>query len=278
MPGLFDRPLRLFVPVSAPSAARFAEAADVHGIIAHPDADLATICDAVDIPVTACLQPLHAYTPAEVDEVLNAGASTVLLPGSKCAYDVKMVVDIVRGRARTLVRIDTPELAADMEALRHIRWDAAHIDLAALSDTGCAQAFVDDATKELCTLLRGRVFGLGCPSPFAASAPGVLAVSQTDRIRAAARLGASLLVLNTRDADDARAVTAQVALARAAWVAACFRSSTTVARDHQLLQHRINTVLLATNPKLPISSGDSTTRTFTAGDGLGDVPNLSVSE
>lgn len=278
MPRLLDRPLRLFVPVATPSAARFAEAASVHSVIATPNADLAAICDAVDLPVTACLLPLHAYTPAEVDEVLNAGASTVLLPGAKCAYDVKMVVDIVRGRARTLVWIDTPELVADMDALRHIRWDAAHVDLAALSDAGCAQAFVDDATKDLCAPLRGRVFGLGCPSPFGASAPGVLAVSQTDRIRAACRLGASLLVLAPRDADDARAVTAQVASARAAWVAACFRSTTTVERDHELLQHRLGSTLAAANPERPISSGDSAAQTLTAGDGLGNVPDLSVAE
>jgi hypothetical protein len=278
MPGLLDRPLRLFVPVSTPSAARFAEAAGVHSVIATPDADLAAICDAVDLPVTACLLPLHAYTPAEVDEVLNAGASAVLIPGAKCAYDVKMVVDIVRGRARTLVWIDTPELAADMDALRHTRWDAAHVDLTALSDSGCAQAFVEDATKDLCAPLRGRVFGLGCPSPFTESAPGVLAVSQTDRIRAACRLGASLLVLAPRDADDTRAVTAQVASARAAWVAACFRSTTTVEGDHERLRHRLGMALPVGNLARPISSGDSAAQILTAGDELGDVPNLSISE
>lgn len=276
MPGLLDRPLRLFVPVSTPTSARFAESPGVHSVIATPDADLAAICEAVDLTVTACLQPLHAYTPAEVDEVLNAGASTVLLPGANDAYDVRMVVDIIRGRARMLLWIDTPSLVADMDALRHIRWDTAHIDLTALSNTGCADAFVEDATEALCAPLRGRAFGLGCPSPFGASAPGVFAVSQTDRIRAACRLRASLLVLNTRDADDARAVTAQVASARAAWVAACFRSTTTIARDHERLQHRLGTP--QPDPNVTVSSRNGAARTVTAGDGLRDVPGLSISE
>lgn len=268
--GLLDRPLRLFMPVSTPAAAQIAESAGVYSVIAKPDADLAPICSAVDVPVTACLQPLHAYTPAEVEEVLAAGASMLLLRGAKTAYDVKMFVDIVRGRAQTFIWVDKPSLATEMDALRRLRWDAAHVDLSALSPTGSADGFVADATEKQCAHLRGRAFGLGCPRPFGASTPGVFAVSNADRIRAACRLGASVIVMNPRDANDARAVNAHVASARAGWVAACFRSSATVEQDHNLLQYRLGTADLAP------TSGDGRAASV-SGDGLAEVPDLDVS-
>ena len=61
--------------------------------------------------------PLHDGTAAEVERVLAAGASVLMLPMFRSAGELARYVEIVRGRARVVGLVETAEAVADIAAV-----------------------------------------------------------------------------------------------------------------------------------------------------------------
>ncbi|PEN13250.1 hypothetical protein CRI94_11460 [Longibacter salinarum] len=234
-----DRPLQLFAPVHSAEVALQVEAAGAQAVIACPGAATEAIVDAIEIPVIACLAPIHSHSVTEIERALATGARMLLLSGNRSALDVRLLLDLIRGRAKTFLWIDQPALLTELNALCELRWTVAHVDLRALTPDGSASAFVDGSASSVCAQLRPRPFGIGCASPVGESSSGTIRLSRTDRIRIAAQMGASVHVTSRRDLADERAVQANIQAALAAWTAARYRSMATVARDFAVLARRI---------------------------------------
>ena len=51
--------------------------------------------------------PIHAYTPLEVEKALSYGADILMLPMTMDRHDAEMFVQLVRGRARVVIMVET---------------------------------------------------------------------------------------------------------------------------------------------------------------------------
>lgn len=55
------------------------------------------------------VNPLHHHSKSEIDEVIAAGADIVMLPMWKSAEEVKTFIDLVGGRAKTMLLLETSQ-------------------------------------------------------------------------------------------------------------------------------------------------------------------------
>lgn len=59
--------------------------------------------------ILARVNPLHMHSPREIDAVIDAGADYVMLPMFTSAVEVREFLDLVNGRARTSLLLETPQ-------------------------------------------------------------------------------------------------------------------------------------------------------------------------
>jgi len=59
------------------------------------------------------VNPLHAHSPEEVNAVVTAGADLLMLPMFKTAVEVMHFVEMVQGRAKVIVLVETPSAMKD---------------------------------------------------------------------------------------------------------------------------------------------------------------------
>lgn len=80
------------------------------------------------------VNPLHNGSKEEIDETVNAGADVIMLPMWKTPDDVKLFLNLVGGRAKTLLLLETKE-AMDCvdEVISQGGFDEVHIGLNDLS-------------------------------------------------------------------------------------------------------------------------------------------------
>jgi len=119
----------------------------------------------VHIPVAVRINALFADTPAEVDQALACGARILMLPMSRTVEDVREFLGIVDHRARTIIQIETPQLAEDVHALTDLDWDYAYIGLndlmVARGGHSIWEALLDGTAQRICQALWGRRYGFG---------------------------------------------------------------------------------------------------------------------
>ncbi|MBX3112561.1 MAG: hypothetical protein KF857_11170 [Fimbriimonadaceae bacterium] len=84
----------------------------------HTLADVVRIREAVDEgQLLVRVDPWHDQSAQQIDEVVRAGADTVMLPMFTTSEEVRSFVDAVGGRARTIALVETP---AAMTRLRSV--------------------------------------------------------------------------------------------------------------------------------------------------------------
>ena len=196
-------------------------------------ADLARLAAAVTKPINVRINAAGPETASEVDLALANGASGIMLPMARIPNDVIRFLDIVAGRARTIVQIETQSLVNDLATVAALPWDSAYIGLHDLMLSRQAssmwQAILDGTVEEIFMLLAGRqvgfagatVVGGGMPIPF------------TRVLQELARLGAALTFLRRsfrREIQD-RHVADEIAALRAAWTACSSRGPGAVESD-----------------------------------------------
>lgn len=98
----------------------------------HTPEDVAALRRALpEAEVMARVNPMHAGSAAEVDAVIGAGADGVMLPMFTTAEEVAAFLDLVDGRARTTLLLETPQALARVDEIleHHDRIDEVHVGL-----------------------------------------------------------------------------------------------------------------------------------------------------
>ena len=141
----------------------------------HTAQDVAKIKRAVaSAEVLARVNPIHEKLPDyyssadEINAVLKAGADIVMLPYFKTVEEVSTFIQLVNGRARTMLLLETPEAVEKVDEILSVRGiDEIHIGLNDLS-IGYGRSFMfellaDGTVEQLCFKFRkkGIPFGFG---------------------------------------------------------------------------------------------------------------------
>lgn len=141
----------------------------------HTAQDVAKIKRAVaNAEVLVRVNPIHDKLPDyysskdEINSVLKAGADIVMLPYFKTVEEVRTFVQLVNGRAKTMLLLETPEAVKNVDEILAVNGiDEIHIGLNDLS-IGYGRSFMfellaDGTVEQLCFKFRkkGIPFGFG---------------------------------------------------------------------------------------------------------------------
>ena len=141
----------------------------------HTVSDVRVIRNAVETAeVLARVNPIHEALPdypsskEEIDATVAAGADIIMLPYFKTAEEVRSFLELVGGRTRTMLLVETPEAVAEIDRILELPGiDEVYIGLNDLS-LGyhlpfMFQLLADGTVEQLCFKLRkkGIFFGFG---------------------------------------------------------------------------------------------------------------------
>lgn len=246
-------PLRLFLFTPDPAVAASAAAAGVSSVIvdweeqgkherqaAHDTEinldtveDLQRLAAAVELPITVRVNG-GARAHEELEVALDHGARILMLPMATSASEVERFVARVRGRAQTLIQIETQALVDRVSDLCSVGWDYAFIGLNDLMITRRGrwlwEPLLDGTVESIYQALPGRSVGFGGVTVVGGGHP----LRFTALLQEMARLGCSLSFLRRtfRREIVGRDVAAELDAVRAAWRAAQRRTPAAVAADH----------------------------------------------
>lgn len=199
--------------------------------------DLTRMAAAVSLPVTVRINGLANDTADEVELALSCGARGLMLPMARSADDVAQFLEMVDGRARTIVQIETQDLVDQLEDMAALPWDSAYIGLHDLMLSRRAasmwQAVVDGTVEYIFNTLRGRSVGFAGATVIGGGRP----IRFTQILQELARLGARLTFLRRsfrRELQD-RNMTREINALRAAWEAGHARGPQAAEADRALL-------------------------------------------
>lgn len=112
--------------------------------------------------------PVHEATEQELEAIIDAGADIIMLPYFKTVEEVRIFLDIVKGRVKTCLLLETPEAAESVDEILSLPGiDEVHIGLNDLS-LGYGRKFMfellaDGTVEMLCRKCaqRGIPYGFG---------------------------------------------------------------------------------------------------------------------
>lgn len=167
------------------------------------------------------INPLHDGTEAEIEEVLNAGAAVIMLPFFRSASDVRRFVELIDGRARAAILVETStallrfwnilavagvdEITIGLNDLRHDFQVPSHFEV-------LGSPLIDVIARE--TRSRGlplTIGGVGRPDDVSARMPVDLVYAQYPRLGAT---GAWIARSFLRPGDPASHLASDVAALR----------------------------------------------------------------
>ncbi len=140
----------------------------------------------------------YCSSEEEIDAVIEAGADIVMLPYFKTAREVERFVSCVGGRAKTLLLLETPEAAAEIDGIVAVPGiDGIHIGINDLS-LGLGKTFMfellaDGTVEALCLKIRkaGIPYGFG-----GVAAVGTGTLPAESILKEHYRLGSSMVILS----------------------------------------------------------------------------------
>lgn len=176
----------------------------------HTAEDVAAIKAAVETAeVLVRVNPIHEALPdypasaEEIDAVIEAGADIVMLPFFKTVREVQTFLQMVDGRARTMLLLETPEAVDCLDEILELPGiDEIHIGLNDLS-LGYGRKFMfellaDGTVEQLCFRIRQK----GIPYGFGGiAAPGNGMLPSEYIIREHYRLGSGCVILSRSFCD-----------------------------------------------------------------------------
>lgn len=176
----------------------------------HTAEDVAVIKAAMETAeVLVRVNPIHEALPdypasaEEIDAVIEAGADIVMLPFFKTVREVQTFLQMVDGRARTMLLLETPEAVDCLDEILELPGiDEIHIGLNDLS-LGYGRKFMfellaDGTVEQLCFRIRQK----GIPYGFGGiAAPGNGMLPSEYIIREHYRLGSGCVILSRSFCD-----------------------------------------------------------------------------
>ena len=198
--------------------------------------DLVGMIEAVRKPVTVRINGLDSGSADEVELAIANGAARLMLPMAETPDDVSRFLDLVAGRAHTLVQIETQALVNRIDELRDLPWDSAYIGLHDLMLSRGASsmwtAVMDGTVERIFRTLEHRSVGFAGATVIGGGHP----IRFTQILQELARLSAGLTFLRRsfhREIQD-RDIKAEITAIRAAWSAFCLRGPQAIASDHSV--------------------------------------------
>jgi hypothetical protein len=204
--------------------------------------DARALCGCVRSPVTVRIDRTSDFMTRHIEEAIECGARSLMLPMAEDASDVEAFVDLVDGRAETIVQIETESLVTRCHDLRSIGWDCVYVGLNDLMISRRAQwywePFFDGTMERIVETLEGRSVGLGGVTVIGGGSP----LPFTDLLREMARLGCSTSFLRRTFKKEivGRDLDLELAAVRAFWDAACARTPEAVDIDHRAFLQTIS--------------------------------------
>jgi len=199
--------------------------------------DLARLVEAVNRPVTVRINGLGPDTNHEVELAISNGAKRLMLPMAKSADEVARFLDLVSGRAGTIVQIETQPLVEAVDDLATLQWDLAYIGLHDLMlSRGAASmwsAVLDGTVEHIFRTLKHRSVGFAGATVIGGGHP----IRFTRILQELARLGARVTFLRRsfrREIQD-RDMKTEIAALRAAWEAFNTRGPEAIEADRAAL-------------------------------------------
>lgn len=114
------------------------------------------------------IDPMHDGSPAQVEQVIEAGADIIMLPMWRSCEEVSRFLTLVNGRCRTMLLLETKEADACLdEVLRLSGIDMVHIGLNDLhlsyARTFMFELLTDGTVERICERLRAanKPYGFG---------------------------------------------------------------------------------------------------------------------
>lgn len=208
--------------------------------------DVARIASQVQIPVTVRINSLGLHTKFEIEEAIKNGAKIIMLPMASDAREVQEFIDLVDGRAKTIIQIETQRLVEDCDKLKFLPWDYAYIGLNDLMvsprDNYIWNALLDGTVSHIYQTLANKDVGFGGVTVVTGGYP----IPFIELLAEMSRLGCKLSFLRRSFKKDiqGRDMVAEIQAIRYAWQAACLRSESAILRDQNkltetLLKHRV---------------------------------------
>jgi len=219
--------------------------------------DIYKLSKVLNIPVTVRVNCIGEHTPSEVDCALENGARILMLPVAETIEQVQYFLDIVKSRAKTIIQIETLNLAAKTEQLAKLNWDYAYIglnDLMISRGGNCVWEPVFDGTVEsICSSLRGREYGFGGVTILGGGDP----LSIDLLLHEYTRLGCSLCFLRRAFKKEIldRNISAEIKAIRAFIAASSLRGPKAKLHDHQRLCKQIERYMKTENSNIEITNG-----------------------
>lgn len=177
--------LKLFLFTVDLSLAKQAEEAGIDGVIVdwekngknerqmgysteinfHTIQNLKELSEHLTIPIVVRINPLDKNTMEEIEMALDYGAKIIMLPMAKSPQEIESFLYLVKGRAETIIQIETSELFEQCHLLRDIEWNYAYIGLNDLSisrkKTWIWDLIADGTVENIFQSLGNRMIGLG---------------------------------------------------------------------------------------------------------------------
>ncbi len=157
------------------------------------------------------VNPLYDGTKAEVDEVITRGADIVMLPMFRTVDEAARFVDIVRGRAKVLLLLETVDAENNIETIVKVPGvDEIHIGLNDLHlehrQNFLFEPLADGTVDKICAVIReaGIPYGFGGLAKLDGGLlPGRMVLAEHYR------LGSSMVILSRAFFDSSRDVSVQ---------------------------------------------------------------------
>jgi hypothetical protein len=175
------------------------------------------------------------WTPHQIEAVLAAGATEILLPMVRDAADVRALLEAVDGRAKCGILVETPEAVARARELARLELDSVYVGLNDLAiGRGSSHLFVallDGTVDRLRGAFAGRRFGVAA----ATTVDGGRPVPSRLLLGELARLDCGFTFLRRSFRRDlaGRDLATEVARIRSLWTELERRSPEQVAADRR---------------------------------------------
>jgi len=185
--------------------------------------------------------------PRHVEAALRGGATSLMLPVAETPDDVRRFLDVVAGRARTIVQIETQRLVDHCAQLNEMEWDTAYIGLNDLMISRGGrwiwEPFADGTISEIFAKLPGRRIGFGGVTVIGGGRP----LPFTALLGEMARMGCAMSFLRRTFKTEiiGRDMPTEITAIRAVWRALRQRCPEAIERDHA----RFSELMLRTRVK-----------------------------
>lgn len=199
--------------------------------------DVSRLAKALRIPVTVRVNRPGPQLRDEVACALDNGGQILMLPLAEHPDEASHFLDLVAGRAETIIQIETQLLVERLTRLKVLAWDYTYIGLNDLMVSRGGKwiwhAVLDGTVEHICRTMAGRPVGFGGVTIVGGGHP----VRFTLLLHEMARLGCGLSMMRRTFKGEIqdRDLAAEVQAVRTFWDASCRRGPEAVASDHDRL-------------------------------------------